>query len=163
MKLTGKNWLAGAPSAEGSATFQAKNPANGEKLAPAFHEATTSEIDRAMVEANRAFETLAHGRPPQLASFLDFIGEEITALDDDLIALARAETALPEARLVGERARTIGQIAMFANPGQGNTRRIEGTFRQSPPGLDRVSPLRKEAKQLTGLRQRHPRRTKVVT
>ena len=65
-------------------------------------------------KATRAFETPRRD-PSQLASFLDLIAEEITGLGDELIALARAETALPEARLVGERARTIGQITMFAN------------------------------------------------
>jgi alpha-ketoglutaric semialdehyde dehydrogenase len=114
MSLTGKNWIAGVPSAQGSATFNAVNPATGEKLPPSFHEATASEIDRAFLEATNAFDN-SQKDPAQLASFLDLISEEITALGDNLISLARAETALPEARLIGERARTIGQITMFAN------------------------------------------------
>ena len=52
MNLTGNNWIAGVPSGEGPATFNAVNPATGEQLPPAFHEATASEINRALVEGD---------------------------------------------------------------------------------------------------------------
>jgi 2,5-dioxopentanoate dehydrogenase len=48
------------------------------------------------------------------ASFLEAIAEEIMALGDALIDRCMAETALPAARLTGERARTCNQLKMFA-------------------------------------------------
>src|SRR5205085_3630948 len=42
------------------------------------------------------------------------IAEEIMVLGDELITRAHAETALAEARLTGERARTVNQLKMFA-------------------------------------------------
>ena len=48
------------------------------------------------------------------AQFLERIAAEIEALGDALIERANAETALPAARLSGERARTCGQLRLFA-------------------------------------------------
>src|SRR5690606_3707207 len=47
------------------------------------------------------------------ADFLDAIGDEINALGDELIRRAMQETGLPEARLTGERARTVNQLKLF--------------------------------------------------
>jgi hypothetical protein len=50
----------------------------------------------------------------QRAAFLERVGEEIMTLGDELIARSHAETGLPEARLIGERARTVAQLRLFA-------------------------------------------------
>src|SRR5690606_28540093 len=42
------------------------------------------------------------------------IASEIEALGDELLQRAHAETGLPMARLTGERARTTGQLRLFA-------------------------------------------------
>ncbi len=53
--------------------------------------------------------------PPQWpADLLEAIVVNIDALGDALLDRAGAETALPRLRLVGERARTTGQLKMFA-------------------------------------------------
>lgn len=48
------------------------------------------------------------------STFLETIAEELLALDTELIEMACLETALLEARIVGERGRTIGQLRLFA-------------------------------------------------
>src|SRR5262249_8524443 len=70
-----------------------------------------------------------------VALLLDTIAEEIGALGDALIRRAQAETALPEARLVGERARTGNQLKMFADLIR------EGSWTEA--SIDRAIPDRK--------------------
>ncbi len=49
------------------------------------------------------------------ASLLRTIASELEARSDDIIARAHLETALPEARLTGEIARTANQLRLFAD------------------------------------------------
>jgi NADP-dependent aldehyde dehydrogenase len=114
MDLSGKNFIGSNLSQEGGKTFSAKNPATGQELEPLFHEASESEIDRALTLAEKAFEEYRKQPPEKIAAFLERIADEIIGLGDELIQRANAETALPEARLTAERARTVGQIKMFA-------------------------------------------------
>jgi alpha-ketoglutaric semialdehyde dehydrogenase len=112
--LQGAHLIAGTRSSEGLATFHATNPATGERLPTAFHEATGAEIDRAMRLAEVAFETYRRLSGAQIAGFLDAIAAEIEALGDDLLALAQEETGLPPLRLKGERVRMLNGVRMFA-------------------------------------------------
>jgi 2,5-dioxopentanoate dehydrogenase len=115
MELHGKNLIGGKAVASPAAkTFSGVAAATGEKLSPLFHEATMSEADEALALAEKAFE--GYGRQPaeKIAAFLDRIAEEILKLGDELIQRAGAETGLPEARLAGERNRTVNQFKMFA-------------------------------------------------
>jgi alpha-ketoglutaric semialdehyde dehydrogenase len=115
MELHGKNLIGGnAVAVMNAKTFSAAAAASGEKLPPIFHEATLAEADEALALAEKAFEKYRRQPAEKIAAFLDCIGEEILKLGDDLIRRANAETALPEARLTGERARTINQFKMFA-------------------------------------------------
>jgi alpha-ketoglutaric semialdehyde dehydrogenase len=52
--------------------------------------------------------------PEVLATFLERIGDGIMAIGDRLISTCAEETALSVDRLVGERARTMNQLRMFA-------------------------------------------------
>ncbi|MDB6026719.1 MAG: aldH [Verrucomicrobiales bacterium] len=115
MNLHGNNFIGEKLSATGTTTFSAVNPASGETLAPKFSEATREEIDSAVALAAEAFETLSALPAEQIAAFLDQVAEELLRLGPDLIARAQAETGLPEARLLMERGRTVGQIKMFAD------------------------------------------------
>lgn len=94
--------------------FYGENPATGEKLEPAFYEATEKEINKAIEKASEAFQTYRNASGKEKAIFLDNIAEEITALGDELIKRCMEETGLPEARLTGERGRTVGQLKLFA-------------------------------------------------
>jgi NADP-dependent aldehyde dehydrogenase len=95
--------------------FHAINPANGQKLEPAIHESTSEEVSAAVAAAKNAFEQ-ARGRPARWpAELLERIADRMMNLGDPLLERAQAETALPRPRLIGERARTVGQLKMFAS------------------------------------------------
>jgi 2,5-dioxopentanoate dehydrogenase len=68
-------------------------------------------------QLQKILETAAAYRTPEpalLATFLERIGERITAVGDLLISTCVEETSLSADRLVGERARTVNQLRMFA-------------------------------------------------
>lgn len=114
MTITGKNISGFQTTATGTSTFQAANPATSSVLPEVFYNATNEEIDAAAKKAAAAFTAYNQKSPAAKAAFLDAIADEIMALGDDLINRASAESGLPAARLTGERARTTGQLKMFA-------------------------------------------------
>jgi 2,5-dioxopentanoate dehydrogenase len=115
MKLTGKNFIGKKQSSQGTAKYVASNPAAGTAIEPAFFEATTSEVDEAVLLAAKAFAIYSRTSADVRARFLEAIAEEIQQLGDVLLERCAKETGLPLARLTGERARTINQIKLFAN------------------------------------------------
>jgi NADP-dependent aldehyde dehydrogenase len=114
MELRGHNLIGGRWSARGVETFTAMNPVSREVLPPAFREAKTDEIHEALTAADKSFEAIQRQSPEQRAAFLEGIADQINRLGEVLINRAQAETGLPQARLVSERARTTGQLKMFA-------------------------------------------------
>ncbi|HEY0967841.1 MAG TPA: aldehyde dehydrogenase (NADP(+)) [Opitutaceae bacterium] len=114
MILTGKSLIAGHTGATGGREFRAINPATATPLEPTFHEATITEVDAAVHAAADAFEKLRMQSAETRARLLEAIATEIEALGDALLERAHAETGLPLARLTGERARTCGQLRLFA-------------------------------------------------
>jgi len=113
--LHGNHFIGGEPVSDpAAAAFQASNPATGETLAPGFRDATAAEIDRAMTLAEGAFDAYRALPAEQRAGFLEAIADQVEALGDELLERAHAETALPMARLTGERARATGQARGFA-------------------------------------------------
>jgi NADP-dependent aldehyde dehydrogenase len=113
MELTGKNMIGSELSGRGQ-LFYAENPSTKEKLLPVFFEADKQEIDAAINKASEAFQTYRTKTGIEKAHFLEAISEEILALGDILIVRCMEETGLPETRLIAERARTIGQLKLFA-------------------------------------------------
>jgi NADP-dependent aldehyde dehydrogenase len=115
MELHGKNLIGGKIVSSSTAkSFPAADATTGEKMAPQFFEATTAEADEALKLAEQAFEEYRALPPQRVAEFLDRCAEEILKLGDELLRRASQETALPELRLAGERARTVNQLKMFA-------------------------------------------------
>ena len=114
MELHGGNIIGASVSAEGGATFRATDPSTGRALEPPFHIATEAEIARALELAEQSFPAYRSQNPEKIAAFLEAIAAGLEALGEELIARARMETGLPEARLTGERERTTGQLRMFA-------------------------------------------------
>ena len=112
--INGQNIIGYQYSGRGRQTFTAINPATNTALPDAFSIATLKEINQAMALANSAFPIFSNFSAAQRADFLETIGREILELGDELIQTAHLETALPIARLQGERGRTIGQLNMFA-------------------------------------------------
>jgi 2,5-dioxopentanoate dehydrogenase len=113
MELHGKNFI-GKELSGGEKTFKAFNPALGKAIEPAFYLATKEDIRRAVDLADKAFQEYRKKSPEQIANFLDSIANEIMELGDTLVERCVAETGLPTDRIVGERARTVNQLRMFA-------------------------------------------------
>ncbi len=107
--ISGSNYIAGETSALVGQTFFSVNAITQEQMDPAFSVATPAEVDSAVQSAT--FEGVSRD---QKAELLEAIAAEIEGIGDELIERAHAETALPIARLQGERGRTCGQLRMFA-------------------------------------------------
>jgi NADP-dependent aldehyde dehydrogenase len=107
--LTGTNFIEGQPSNLGPDRVP-PHRGNG----PATATATPEEIAKAAQAAAFAFETYGSESPERRAQFLEAIADEIEKLGDELLQTASHESALPLPRLTGERARTTGQLRMFA-------------------------------------------------
>ncbi len=71
-------------------------------------------IHRAVTSAEEAFETFGYSSRDSRAVLLDAIADEIEMRGVAITAIGTAETGLPEARLNGERGRTVGQLRLFA-------------------------------------------------
>lgn len=106
--------LIGERKIGGISTFRARSPLDSTELEPAFHMANELDVDAALRLAGEAFQTYRQTTGAVRAAFLERIGDEIMAIGDALIARAHVETGLPEARLTGERARTVNQLKLFA-------------------------------------------------
>jgi len=115
MALTGKNFIAGEWSGDISNGFMSTNAISNEALPTTFADATETEIEQAITSADRAFRSYSQLSSAKRAHFLRTIGEQITALGDELVDIACAETGLPAMRIQGERGRTIGQLNLFAD------------------------------------------------
>lgn len=115
MKISGKQIIGNQSTASGEETFSAYNPATSESLEPKFEEATEEEISVAFEKAEIAFESFLEVSRSRRADFLDAIAEEIIGLGETLVQRATLETGLPEARIIGERGRTVNQLKLFAN------------------------------------------------
>jgi alpha-ketoglutaric semialdehyde dehydrogenase len=96
-------------------SFRAVNPASNVPLEPAFSFATSADVETACVLAWAAFHAYSDMPLERRARFLEAIATNIVELGDILIERAMAETGLPRARLEGERARTVGQLKLFAD------------------------------------------------
>lgn len=114
MNNIGQNFIAGTRSAQGSQLLQSFNATTGEALAYEFHQATEQEVNLACEAASQAFKSYRHTSPEQRAVFLEAIADELDALGEDFLDIIFQETALPLARLQGERGRTSGQMRLFA-------------------------------------------------
>jgi len=113
-QILGHNYIGGGRSGAGTLKLQSLDASTGEALPYHFVQATVEEVDAAARAAEQAyppFRSLAAGRR---AEFLEAIAEEIDALGDDFVAIVCRETALPAARIQGERGRTSGQLRLFA-------------------------------------------------
>ncbi|SFJ68859.1 aldehyde dehydrogenase (NADP(+)) [Celeribacter neptunius] len=107
----GKHLIAGDWVA-GEDTFMS-TPVTGE--GQSFSKGTPALIDKAVQAAEDAFWTYGYTTREERAVFLETVAAEIEARADLITPTAMAESGLPEARLVGERGRTTGQLKLFAD------------------------------------------------
>jgi 2,5-dioxopentanoate dehydrogenase len=116
--LTGFSIVDGKPletSIEGArGSFHGIDPATGMKLEPAYHYASLEDLDRAANLAEDARAAYSGLPSRERALFLRHIAAGIEAIGAEIVERAHRETALPEARLKGELARTVNQLRLFA-------------------------------------------------
>jgi 2,5-dioxopentanoate dehydrogenase len=114
MRVTGDLLIGSERVARADRSFQAINPATNESLEPAFAFATSGDVQRACALAWAAFDEYRESPREDRARFLEAIASNIVELGEALVDRAMAETGLPRARVEGERARTVGQLRLFA-------------------------------------------------
>jgi NADP-dependent aldehyde dehydrogenase len=112
--VLGHNYIGGQRSARGDVALHSLSASTGETYPVAFAQATAEEIDAAVEAAAAAFPRYRALPASARADFLDAIADQIDALGDDFIAEVTRETALPNGRIVSERARTSNQMRLFA-------------------------------------------------
>jgi len=112
--LQGEHFVAGRVERGQGDSFSALDPNSGEPLAPSYQEAGDEQVARACQAANDAAAPFAATPPEVRAALLRKIGDGLRELGDELVERVHRETALPEARVEGERARTVLQLQQFA-------------------------------------------------
>jgi 2,5-dioxopentanoate dehydrogenase len=115
MNILGKSLIGFQDAMPGGDSFQAFNPATGEKLENLFYSANGQDVDRAAQLATEAFPVFSQLKPADKAAFLKRVASEIEANADQIVECAQAESALPVPRLKSETWRTIGQLRLFAS------------------------------------------------
>ncbi|WP_428027266.1 aldehyde dehydrogenase (NADP(+)) [Altererythrobacter sp.] len=107
--------IVGADCIKTEATFAAFDPAANAELPIRFSEANTEHVAQACALAAEASEPFASLQPSARADFLESVAAAIESIGDLLIETAMSESGLPQARLMGERGRTCGQLRLFAS------------------------------------------------
>ena len=112
-QLEGRS-LISVPSAESAFPFRAVNPATDQTLEPDYYPLDVSGVDAVASQAWEAFADYGQRSGTEKAAFLRKIADNVDAVVEDLVERTTAETALPEARVRAETARTTGQLRLFA-------------------------------------------------
>jgi len=113
-ELTGTSFIGNSRGSGAEPCGQSVNPATSEQLQPVYLSATPEEIESAMSLADAAFPVFSAMPGKTRAIFLRAIAAKMTDRLDQIAARGPLETGLPEARIRGESARTIGQLNLFA-------------------------------------------------
>jgi 2,5-dioxopentanoate dehydrogenase len=114
LNLRGYSIIDGQSIDGNGAAFRGVDPAKGEQLEPVYHCASIADLNRAADLAEEAFVAFRKLSGRKRGRFLRSIADGIEAIVPELVERANRETALPEARLKGESARTINQLRLFA-------------------------------------------------
>jgi 2,5-dioxopentanoate dehydrogenase len=112
--LYGFSIINGEPRRGNGEAFVGVEPATGAKLDPVYRCASIEELNLAADLAEEAFATLRNLAGKDRAAFLRHIAAGIESISVELVERAHRETALTEARLKGELARTVNQLRLFA-------------------------------------------------
>ena len=114
LSLRGYSIIDGQSIEGNGAAFHGIDPAKGVQLEPVYHCASLADLNRAADLAEDAFVAFRKLSGHERGRFLRHIADGIEAIVPELVDRANRETALPEARLKGESARTINQLRLFA-------------------------------------------------
>lgn len=136
MKITGE-MLIGSQAVRGrGAALDALDPASGLPIGPAFGGGEASDVERACALAQVAFAPYRTAPLKLRAALLEAIAQGLLDLGDALLERAHRESALPLARLQGERQRTVNQLRLFAqvlSDGHWRHATIDHAFAQGTP------------------------------
>jgi len=135
LNLSGQSFVAGNRVSRGKATFHATDAASGSPLDPPYSAASVEDLSDAADAAVQAFGTFSRTSTTVRASLLRAIAAGLEARSSEIVVRAMAETALPQARLEGEVARTCGQLRLFSTVIE------EGSWQDAR--IDRALPDRK--------------------
>lgn len=113
MNNSGLSIIGASRGASGGATFAALNPATGQELPTRFHSALPEDVDRAARLAGEAFAIYGNWSGAQRAELLEKIASLLEANAAAITEIAGLESALPQARLDGELARTCFQLRLY--------------------------------------------------
>lgn len=113
-QISGHSLIGSRQASSAGEAFYAVDPTSGQNLQPGFVSATTEEADATVRLAAEAFEHYRQVSGRARGAFLRTIAARIEATAPQIIERAHRETALPQARLQGETARTCGQLRLFA-------------------------------------------------
>lgn len=149
------HFIAGTAVSGPDSSIQGFNPATGEAFGAFYPEAGSVEVNSALEAADAAHFDSAWRSAAKRAEFLEAVAAEIEALGDLLIETAMAETGLPQARLVGERGRTCGQLRAFASHLRSDGNRLT-------PFVDKADPDRQPLPKPGLVRTQEPLGTVVV-
>src|SRR5438309_8460371 len=137
VKLSGRSLVGFRQGAASGEPHHASDPTTGQSLEPGFFPPTAEEIELAVQLAAQAFPPYRHTSGRERAAFLRKIADNIEAAAPDIVERAGKETALPQARLQAETARTCAQLRLFAQVAE------EGSWVNAR--IDRADPNRKPA------------------
>lgn len=114
MTLLGTSIIGASRGATGGDLSHGVQASTGENLEPAYHGASSADVDTAAQLAATAFPIFSSLSGKQRAVFLRTVADKIEALGESLTARAMAESGLPEARIKMETGRTTGQLRLHA-------------------------------------------------
>jgi 2,5-dioxopentanoate dehydrogenase len=114
IEITGEMLIGARSVRGGQGVVRSINPATGEALTPEFGGGSAKDVDEACTLAGRAFDAYRAISLEQRAVFLETIAQGILDLEDVLVERVMSESGLPRGRVEGERARTVGQLRLFA-------------------------------------------------
>lgn len=115
MQITGAMLLGAQAVRAQAGEMRAFAPAPGKDIEPPFGLGDKADVARACELAAQAFDAFRAAPHETRAQLLEAIAERILGIGDALIERAHLESALPKARLEGERGRTVGQLRLFAS------------------------------------------------
>ena len=136
-RLAGRSLIGFRDGTGSGEPFYATDPTNGRPLQPGYIAATPQEVELAALLASEAFTGYGRLPGPERGAFLRKIAANIESIAGDVVERAGQETALPQARLQGETARTCAQLRLFAEVAE------EGSWVAAR--IDRADPERKPA------------------
>jgi 2,5-dioxopentanoate dehydrogenase len=136
-KISGRSLIGFRDGSGSGEALHAMDPTTGQSLRPGFIPATAEEVELAVRLASEAIASYSRVPGPERATFLRLIATKIESIAGEIIERAGRETALLQARLQGETARTCGQLRLFAQVAE------EGSWVSAR--IDRADPDRQPA------------------